>query len=112
MQFKKNLIVIKEITKDKKIDVKFKIENSILLAVNKFFNPKKLTAASVGIERRNEIFAESTLLNFKILAAVIDIPDLLTPGTKEKICNMPIIIADLRVKFLSKFFSILNLSLI
>ena len=110
--FKKNLIVISENIKDKKIEIKIKIEKSILLAVTKFFNPKKLTAANVGIERRNEIFAESTLLNFKILAAVIVTPDLLTPGTKEKTCNIPIIIADLRVKFLSKFFSMLNLSLI
>tara|TARA_E500000331_G_scaffold351909_1_gene399462 strand:+ start:875 stop:1189 length:315 start_codon:yes stop_codon:yes gene_type:complete len=103
--------VIKENTKDKKIEIKFCIEKSRLLEIAKFFKPKILTAANVGIERRNEIFAESYLLNLKILAAVIVIPDLLTPGIKEKICNIPIIIADLIVKLLSILFSILNLSL-
>ena len=87
-------------------------EKSRLLETTKFFKPKKLTAANVGIERRNEIFAESNLLNFNILAAVIVIPDLLTPGIKERICNIPIIKADLIVKLLSILFSIINLSLI
>ena len=47
--------------------------------------PKIETAPSVGIDNKNDIFAASTLLNFKNLAAVIEIPDLLTPGTKESI---------------------------
>ena len=67
------------------IEVRFSIEKSRLLEIAKSLKPKKLTAANVGIERRNEIFAESYLLNFKILAADIVIPDLLTPGIKEKI---------------------------
>ena len=49
----------------------------------------------MGIESKKEIFAESYLLKFNNLAAVIAIPDLLTPGTKDKICNKPIIKADL-----------------
>ena len=69
----------------KKIEIIFKIEKSKFPTVIKFFKPKKLTAASVGIERRKEILAESNLLNFKILAAVIVIPDLLTPGIKNSI---------------------------
>ena len=89
-----------------------KEEKSRLLEVAKFLKPKKLTAANVGIERRNEIFAESNLLNLNILAAVIVIPDLLTPGIREKICSTPIIIADLTVKLSFILFSILNLSLI
>ena len=39
-----------------------------------------LAAAKVGIDRKNEIFAESTLLNPNILPEVIVIPVLLTPG--------------------------------
>ena len=95
-----------ENTKDKKIEVMFTIEKFKLLEITKFLKPKKLTAANVGIERRNEIFAESNLLNLNILAAVIVIPDLLTPGIKDKICNIPIIIADLKVKLSSIFLSI------
>ena len=53
--------------------------------VNRFFKPNKDTAPKVGIDNKNDILAESNLLNFKNLAAVIDIPDLLTPGTKENI---------------------------
>ena len=51
-----------ENTKDKKIEVMFTIEKFKLLEITKFLKPKKLTAANVGIERRNEIFAESNLL--------------------------------------------------
>ena len=39
---------------------------------------------------KNDIFAASTLLNFRNLAAVIAIPDLLTPGIRAKICKQPI----------------------
>ena len=55
-------MVINEKIKEKKIDIKFSIENSKLLERNKLLIPNILTAASVGIERRNEIFAESNLL--------------------------------------------------
>ena len=94
------------------MEIKFSVEKPKLFETTRFFKPKKLTAANVGIERRNEIFAESNLLNFSILAAVIVMPDLLTPGIKEKICKIPINIADLKVKSSSIFFSISNLSLI
>ena len=72
---------------------KFKFSEKI-----KFFKPNKLTAARVGIESRNDIFAESYLLNFNILAAEIVIPDLLTPGIKDNICKTPIKIADFKLK--------------
>tara|TARA_B100001121_G_C18668463_1_gene612564 strand:+ start:1612 stop:1815 length:204 start_codon:yes stop_codon:yes gene_type:complete len=58
---------------------KFKSWDSICL-----LRPKIETAARVGIESRKEIFAESTLLKFKNLVAVITIPDLLTPGIRDK----------------------------
>ena len=50
-----------------------------------FFKPKNDTAPKIGIETKKDIFAASILLQFKNLAAVIAIPDLLTPGTKERI---------------------------
>ena len=75
-----------------------------------FFKPYIETPASVGIDNKKEILAASTLLKFKILAAVIVIPDLLTPGIKDKIWKKPINKADFNVKSLSKFFFNLNLS--
>ena len=66
-----------------------------LLDVIKLLIPKKLTAAKVGIDNKKEILTESTLLKFKNLAAVIDIPDLLTPDIKDKTWNNPINKADL-----------------
>ena len=57
--------------------------------------PKILTTPSVGMDSKKEILADSILLNLRSLAAVIVIPDLLTPGIKEKICKIPIKIADL-----------------
>jgi hypothetical protein len=47
--------------------------------------PRKLAPAKAGIDNKNEILLESTLLNFKNLAAVIVIPALLTPGIKARI---------------------------
>ena len=78
----------------------------------RFFKPNIETAASVGIDNKNDILAESTLLNFKILAALIVIPDLLTPGIKESICKIPINIASLKLKlllisFLSSYLSLM-----
>ena len=67
------------------IDIEFNFVNSILPEKIKFFIPKNDTAPQIGIEIRKEIFAASVLLNFNNLAAVIAIPDLLTPGTKDKI---------------------------
>ena len=47
--------------------------------------PKNLAPLKAGIESKNEILPESYLLNFKILAAVMVIPALLTPGINESI---------------------------
>ena len=46
-------------------------------------------------DSKNAIFAESNLLNFNNLQAVIAIPDLLTPGIRDANWNKPIIIAVL-----------------
>ena len=51
----------------------------------KFFNPNKDTAPKIGIDIKKDILAASTLLKFKNLAAVMAIPDLLTPGINAKI---------------------------
>ena len=50
-----------------------------------FFKPKIETAPKIGIDNKKDILAESTLVNLSNLAAVIAIPDLLTPGTSDKI---------------------------
>ena len=50
-----------------------------------FFIPKTVTAASIGIDNRKDIFVASNLSNSRNLAAVIAIPDLLTPGINEAI---------------------------
>ena len=104
-------MVINEKKKDNKIDVIFIIAKSNLPEVIIFLIPKKETAPKIGIESKNVIFAASTLLNFNNLAAVIAIPDLLTPGINEKICNILIKNTDFKLKSLLIFFSNLNLSL-
>ena len=78
-------MVIKEIKKDKKIDTKLRIEKSRFGELIISLIPKTLTAPKVGMDSRKDIFAESNLLKFNNLAAVIVIPDLLTPGIKESI---------------------------
>ena len=78
---------------------------------NVSFNPNFDTAPKVGRDNRNDIFEESNLLKFKILAAVMVIPDLLTPGIKDKIWKVPINIADLKLKLLSIFLPRSRLSL-
>ena len=45
--------------------------------------PKILAAPKVGMDKKNEILAESNLLNPSNLPIVIVIPDLLTPGIKD-----------------------------
>ena len=60
-----------------------------------FLKPNTETAPRVGIDNKKDILAESNLLKFKNLAAVIEIPDLLTPGTNESIWKTPINIAVL-----------------
>ena len=57
--------------------------------------PNIATAANVGIDNKKDIFAESNLLKLRILAVVIVIPDLLTPGINDKICIKPIKKTDL-----------------
>ena len=89
------MIVKKEKIKEIIIDNKFNFVNSALSERNRFLKPKIDTAPKIGIEIRKEIFAASVLLNFNNLAAVIAIPDLLTPGTKDKICIKPIKNTDL-----------------
>ena len=102
---------MKENKKENIIEIIIKNEKLKLSDFTKFFNPKIETAAKVGIDNRNDILAESYLLNFNALAPVIAIPDLLTPGTNDKICRKPIKIADVNVKFELIFFLIPDLSL-
>ena len=47
--------------------------------------PRELAAAKAGIAKKNEILAESNLLNPNSLPEAIVIPDLLTPGIKASI---------------------------
>ena len=97
---------------DKKIEIKLNSETFASSLVNKFFKPNMETAPRVGIDNKKDILAASNLLKFKNLAAVIEIPDLLTPGTKESIWKKPIKIADLKLKLVEISLSNLNLSLI
>ena len=79
------MIVINEKRKDRIIENKFRYVKLRLFEKIKFLIPKIETAPKIGIEIKKEIFPASTLLKFKNLAAVIAIPDLLTPGIKDKI---------------------------
>ena len=92
---KKYLIVISENTKEKSIEKKFVIEKFKSWFSKWLYRPKIETAANVGIDNKNEILAESTLLKSKNLADVITIPDLLTPGIKASTCTIPMRIASL-----------------
>ena len=74
-----------ENAKENIIEISIKNEKLKLSDFNKLFNPNIETAAKVGMDNKKDILAESNLLKFNILAAVIDIPDLLTPGIKESI---------------------------
>ena len=102
---------MKENKKDNIMEIIIKNEKFKLPDLTKLFNPKTETAANVGIDNKNDIFAESYLLNFNNLPPVMAIPDLLTPGINDKICNRPIKIADFNVKFELILFCILDLSL-
>ena len=97
--------------KDNKIAVRFSLAKFKLSETIIFVIPKKETAPKIGIESKNAILAASTLLNFNILAAVMAIPDLLTPGTNEKICKILMKNTDFNLKSVLIFFSNLNLSL-
>ena len=70
------------------IEIKFKSEKFKSSEIIIFFKPNIETTAKVGIDNKNDILAASYLLKFKILAALIVIPDLLTPGIKERICKI------------------------
>tara|TARA_Y100000992_G_C20917430_1_gene328300 strand:- start:257 stop:535 length:279 start_codon:yes stop_codon:yes gene_type:complete len=83
--FKKYFIVKRENRKDNIMEIIMKNEKFKLSDLTKLFNPKIETAANVGIDNKNDILAESYLLNFNTLAPVIAIPDLLTPGINDKI---------------------------
>ena len=102
---------MKENKKENIIEISINKEKLKLWDFNKLLNPKIETAANVGIDNRNDILAESYLLKFNDLAPVIAIPDLLTPGTNDKICKNPIKIADLKVKSELILFLALDLSL-
>ena len=54
-----------------------------------------VSALEKELSIRKEIFAASVLLKLNNLAAVIAMPDLLTPGTKDKTCMIPIKKIDL-----------------
>ena len=97
--------------KDKKIEVIFWTEKIILSELTIFFMPNIETAAKVGTDSKKEILAEYILLKLSNLAAVMVMPDLLTPGIKEKTWKKPIINAVLKEKFFSIFLFKLNLSL-
>ena len=86
----KNENIIEKIIKNEKFELSDRIKLS---------SPKTETAAKVGMDSKNDILAESYLLNFKNLAPVIVMPDLLTPGINDKICINPINKADFKVKF-------------
>jgi len=77
--------VKKENINEKIIAIKFIIVKLLSFENIIFINPKTETAPRIGIDKKKDIFAASILLNFKNLAAVIAIPDLLTPGIKDKI---------------------------
>ena len=77
-------MVIYDIKNDIIIEITIKSEKLRLLDFIKLSKPKIETAANVGIDNKKDILAESYLLNFKTLAPVIVIPDLLTPGIKDK----------------------------
>ena len=102
---------MKENKKDNTMEIIIKNEKFKLWDLTKLFNPKMETAANVGIDNKNDIFAESYLLNFNNLPPVMAIPDLLTPGINDKICKRPIKIADFNVKFELNLLWTLDLSL-
>ena len=88
-------MVISEKIKEKNIEKTFKIEKFKSWFSIWLYRPKIETAANVGIDNKNEILAESTLLKSKNLADVITIPDLLTPGINASTCTIPMRIASL-----------------
>ena len=85
MKFKKSAIVMYEKIKENITAIMAKKFNSALPSLQIVLIPNRLAAAKVGIDKKNEIFAESNLLNPNSLPEVIVMPDLLTPGIRESI---------------------------
>ena len=102
---------MKENKKENIIEISIKNEKLKFSELTKLFNPNIETAPKVGMDNKKDILAESYLLNFNALAPVIVIPDLLTPGTNDKIWRKPIKIEVFNVKFELILFSISDLSL-
>ena len=63
----------------------FIVEKLVSSLLTKSAKPNMETAPSVGIDSKKAILAASNLSKFKSRAAVIDIPDLLTPGISASI---------------------------
>ena len=73
-----------ENTDDKKtVKIEFTFNIELFWTISAY-KPNIPVPAKAGIDIKNEIFAASCLLKFSILAAVIIIPDLLTPGIKAR----------------------------
>jgi len=85
MKFKKNAIVKYEKIKENITVIMAKKFNSALPSLYILLIPKRLAAVKAGIDKKNEILAESNLSNPSNLPEVIVIPALLTPGIKESI---------------------------
>jgi len=85
MNFKKRAIVTYEKTNENMTAIIAKKFNSMLPIFIISYIPRILAAARVGIDKKNEILAESNLLNPNNLPDVIVMPALLTPGIRESI---------------------------
>ena len=70
--------------KERKIEIKLTSVKYWLSDKIKFFTPNTDTAPKIGIDSKKDIFAASSLLKLSNLAAVIAIPDLLTPGLETE----------------------------
>ena len=85
IKLKKSAIVKYEKIKENITAIIAKKFNSALPSLYTLKIPIALAANKVGMDKKNEILAESNLLNPNILPEVIVIPDLLTPGINESI---------------------------
>ncbi len=85
MKFKKSAIVVYEKIKENITVIMAKKFNSALPSLYILLIPKRLAAVKAGIDKKNEILAESNLSNPSNLPEVRVIPALLTPGIKESI---------------------------
>ena len=82
IKLKKSAIVKYEKIKENITAIIAKKFNSALPSLYTLYIPIALAANKVGMDKKNEILAESNLLNPNILPEVIVIPDLLTPGIR------------------------------